>query len=166
MSKNARLNGCLDEIELGFVEREATPPPSMALGSQLYLVELSTSNTILIVYISGVERVRSTVHSRGHKAGLQPESGRCLDHVAVDETVIQLNDERYWLYAVLRNAMRFWWAAQEPCSRERCRFETDELLHTTLETTRANVLAHAYFAEPREKHDVETAVFPSTALHR
>ncbi len=75
-----------------------------------------------------------------HKAELQPESGRSPDHVAVDETVIRLNNEQYWLYA-----------AVDP--------ETNELLHTKLEPTRTNVLAHAFFAELREKHDVDDAVF-------
>jgi hypothetical protein len=37
MSKNARFNGCLDEIELGFVEREATPRLLMKLSIQLHL---------------------------------------------------------------------------------------------------------------------------------
>jgi hypothetical protein len=45
MPENDRLNGCLDEIELGFVEREATPRLLMTLGIQLHLTELSLSNT-------------------------------------------------------------------------------------------------------------------------
>jgi putative transposase len=140
MSKNARLNGCLDEIELGFVEREATPKLLMKLGIQLHLAGLSLSNTVSILEIFGVERARFTVHNWVHKANLQPESDQNPEHVAVDETVIQLNDERYWLYAAVNP-------------------ETNELLHTKLEPTRTNVLAHAFFAELREKHDVETAVF-------
>jgi transposase-like protein len=51
--------------------------------------------------IYGVNRVRSTVHNWVHKVDLQPESGRCPDHVAVDETVIRLDDEQYWLYAAV-----------------------------------------------------------------
>ena len=50
--------------------------------------------------------------------------------------MIQLNDEQYWLYA-----------AVDP--------NTNELLHTKLEPTRTNVIAHAVFTELREKHDVE-----------
>jgi transposase-like protein len=140
MPENDRLNGCLDEIELGFVERESTPKLLMKLGIQLHLAGLSLSNTVLILEIFGVERARSTVHNWVHKADLQPQSGQNPDHVAVDETVIQLNDEQYWLYA-----------AVDP--------ETNELLHTKLEPTRTNVLAHAFFAELREKHDVDNAVF-------
>jgi len=140
MPKNARLNGRLDEIELGFVEREATPKLLMKLGIQLHLAGLSLSNTVSILEIFGVERARSTVHNWVHKADLQPESDQNPDHVAVDETVIQLNDEQYWLYA-----------AVDP--------ETNELLYTKLEPTTNKVISHAFFAELREKHDVDDAVF-------
>jgi putative transposase len=87
-----------------------------------------------------------TVHNWVHKADLQPNSDQNPDHVAVDETVIQLNDEQYWLYA-----------AVDP--------ETIELLHTTLEPTRTNVPAYAFFAELREKHDIDNAVFLIDGSH-
>ncbi|CCQ35868.1 ISH14-type transposase ISNamo7 [Natronomonas moolapensis 8.8.11] len=146
MPKNARLNGHLDEIELGFVEREATPKLLMKLGIQLHLAGLSLSNTISILEIFGVSRARSTVHNWVHRADLQPESGRDPDHVAVDETVIRLNDEQYWLYA-----------AVDP--------ETNKLLYTTLEPTTNKAIAHAFFAELREKHDVDDAVFLIDGSH-
>ena len=75
-----------------------------------------------------------------HKADLQPESGQNPDHVAVDDTVIRLNDEQHWLYAAVDS-------------------ESSELLHTELEATRAKVIATSFVAELREKHDVD-AVFP------
>ncbi len=140
MPENTRLSGSIDQIDLEFVEREATPRLLMKLGIQLHLSGLSLSNTVSILEIFGVERARSTVHNWVHKADLQPESGRSPDHVAVDETVIRLNDEQYWLYA-----------AVDP--------ETNELLHTKLEPTTNKVIAHAFFTELREKHDVENAVF-------
>jgi len=101
MPENDRLNGCLNEIELGFVKREPTPKLLMKLGIQLHLAGLSLSNTVFILEIFGVSRARSTVHNWVHKAELQPEAGRNPDHVAVDETVIRLNDEQYWLYAAV-----------------------------------------------------------------
>ena len=96
MPENDRLNGCLDEIELGFVKREATPRYLMKLGIQFHLAGLSLSNTVSILEIFGIKRVRSTVHNWVHKADLQPESDQNPDHVAADETVIRLNDEKYW----------------------------------------------------------------------
>jgi transposase-like protein len=63
MPANDRHNGFLDEIELGFVEREATPKLLMMLGIQLHLAGLSLSNTVSVLEIFGVERARSTVHN-------------------------------------------------------------------------------------------------------
>ena len=140
MPENDRFNGCLDEIELDFVEREATPKLLMKLGIQLHLAGLSLSNTVSILELFGVNRARSTVHNWVHNAELQPESGRNPDHVVVDETVIQLNNEQYWLYA----------AAD---------LETNELPYTRLELTTNSVIAHTFFVELREKHDVDNAVF-------
>ena len=136
MPKNASLTGCFDQINLEFIEREATPRVLMKLSIQLHLAGLSLSNTVSILDLFGVSRARSTVHNWVHKADLQPESGRNPDHVAVDETVIQLNNKQYWLYAAVDPA-------------------TNELLHTKLEPTRTNVIAHAFFTELQEKHDVE-----------
>jgi transposase-like protein len=140
MPENTRLSGCLDEIDLEFVEREATPRLLMKLSIQLHLAGLSLSNTVSILEVFGVKRARSTVHNWVHKADLQPEDGHSPDHVAVDETVIRLNDEQYWLYA-----------AVDP--------ETNELLHTKLEPTTNKVIAHAFFTELREKHNVDDTVF-------
>jgi transposase-like protein len=102
-------------------------------------VGLSLSNTVSILELFGVERARSTIHNWVHKADLQPESGRSPDHVAVDETVIRLNDERYWLYA-----------AVDP--------QSNELLYTKLELTTNNVFAYAFIRELCEKHDLAEAV--------
>ena len=63
MPENARLSGSIDQFELGFVEREATPKLLMKLGIQLHLSGLSLSNTVSILEIFGVKRARSTVHN-------------------------------------------------------------------------------------------------------
>jgi len=101
MAKNAVLSGSLDEIELVFVEREATPRLLMKLSIQLHLAGLSLSNSVSILELFGVERVKSTVHNWVHKVDLQPEDGRSPDLVVVGETVIRLDDEQYWLYAAV-----------------------------------------------------------------
>ncbi len=62
MPENDRLNSCLDDIALDFMEREATPQLLMKLGIQLHLTGLSLSNTVSIPDVFGVERARSTVH--------------------------------------------------------------------------------------------------------
>jgi len=146
MPENDRLNSCLNEIELGFVEREATPRLLMKLGIQLHLAGLLLSNTVSILEIFGVSRAQFTVHNWVHKAELQPKAGRNPDHVAVDETVIRLDDKRYWLYAAVDS-------------------ETNELLHTALEPTTNKVIAHTFFTELREKHDLDDAVFLIDGSH-
>ena len=49
MPETDRLDGCLNEIELGLVERETTPKSLMKLGIQLYLTVLSLSNIVSIL---------------------------------------------------------------------------------------------------------------------
>ena len=71
------------------------------LDLQHHLDELYILNTVLFLDIFGTSRVRSTVHNWVHKADLQPETRRVPNHVVVDETVIQLNDQKYWLYATV-----------------------------------------------------------------
>ena len=136
MPENTRLSGSIGQFDLDVVEREATPRFLMKLGIQLHLTGLSLSNTVSILEIFGVKRARSTVHNWVHKADLQPRDGQSPDHVAVDETVIRLNDEQYWLYAAVDPA-------------------TNELLHTQLEPTTNSVLAQQFLAQLREKHDVD-----------
>jgi len=75
MPEHTRLSGSLDQIELGFVGREATPRLLIKLGIQFHLAEISLLNIISIIDIFGVKRARSTVHNWVHKADLQPEAG-------------------------------------------------------------------------------------------
>jgi transposase-like protein len=75
-----------------------------------------------------------------HKAELQPRDGEDPDYVAVDETVIQLNDEWFWLYAPV-----------DP--------DTTRLLHVKLSPTGNQVIPQMFLAELREKHLVDDALF-------
>ncbi|WP_435118839.1 IS6 family transposase [Halolamina sp. C58] len=154
MLEIARLNAGSDCFELDFLEREATPEPAMKLGIRLYLAGLSLSDTISVLDTLGVERCRTTVHNWVQKADLQPLDGANPDHVAVDETVIQLNDDRFWLYA-----------AVDP--------NTNRLLHVKLSPTRNQAITEMFLAELRDKHLVDNAVilvdsapWLQAALHR
>ena len=146
MLEIARLSDSSDHFELGFVEREATPEPAMKFGIRFYLADLSLSNTISLLEIRGVERCRSTVHNWVQKADLQPTTGADPDHVAVDETVIQLNDERFWLYA-----------AVDP--------ETNRLLHVKLSPTRNRAITDIFLTESVRNISLMTHSF-SSVLHR
>jgi len=140
MPEIARLSGSLDWIDLDFVERERTPERAMKLGIQMHMAGLSLSNTISILDNLGVQRSRKAVHDWVQKADLQPVSGKDPNQVAVDETVIRINDQQFWLYA-----------AANP--------QTNEILHLRLFSTTTTALTEIFLKELRQKHDVETAVF-------
>jgi putative transposase len=140
MPEIARLSGCTAWIDLDFVERQRTPERAMKLGIQLQLAGLSLSNTVSILEELGVERSRKAIHDWVQKADLQPSEGRNPNHVAVDETVIRVNDQQFWLYA-----------AADP--------ETNELLHLQLFSATTTALTEIFLRELRHKHDVESAVF-------
>jgi len=140
MPKNARLSKNIDAIELDFVEREATPKFVMKLGIQMHLAGLSLSNTVSVLESLGVERVRSTVHNWVHKADLQPDDDMNPNQVAVDETMIRLNGDWYWLYM-----------AVDP--------DTNDVLHTKLQPTRNHYTAKEFMLELIEKHDLDESLF-------
>jgi len=140
MAEITRLSGNNDWIDLDFVERERTPESAMKLGIQLHLARLSLSNTISALDSLGIKRSRKAVHDWVQKADLQPVSGKAPNPVAVDETVIRINDQQFWLYAVA-----------DP--------QTNELLHLQLFPTTTTALTEIFLNELREKHDVESALF-------
>jgi putative transposase len=74
------------------------------------------------------------------KADLQPASDASPDHIALDETVIRINGQQYWLYA-----------AVDP--------QTNQFLHIRLFTTTTTALTQKFLRELRAKHDVSEAVF-------
>ena len=135
-----RLSGDCGCLELDFLEREATPESAMKHGIRLHLTGVSLSNTVSILEVIGVDCHRTTVHRRVQKVDLQTTDGADPNHVAVDETVIQLNSERYWLYA-----------AVDP--------DTKCLLHVRLYPTRTSAISSIFLSELREKHQVGDAVF-------
>jgi transposase-like protein len=106
----------------------------MKPGIEPHLAGLSLSDTVFILEIFDVERVRSPVQNWVHIADRQPEAGRFSDHVAVDETVIRLNDKQYWPSAAVAP-------------------DTNELLYTKLETEDGNgSRSVVFFTELSEKH--------------
>ena len=66
----------------------------MALGIQSHVSGLSASNTVELLGVLGVQRSRKAIHDWVQKANLQPASGKTPNQVAVDETVIRINDQQ------------------------------------------------------------------------
>ena len=133
-----RLSRDTDWIELDFVERQRTPEPIIEIGIRLHLAGLSLPNTKQHLETLGVERSRTAIHNWIKKADLQPTSDGPLNHVAVNETVIQVDDEHHWLYVAVDPA-------------------TNEFLHTRLFSTRTTQLTVLFLREVREKQHVDNA---------
>jgi putative transposase len=138
IAKINHLSGCTDWIDLDFVERQRTPERAMKLGIQLQLVGLS--NTVPVLEEVGVDRSRKSIHDWVQKADLRPSEGRSPNHVTIDETVIRVSDQQFWLHA-----------AADP--------ETNNLLHLHLFSTTTTALTEIFLQELRQKHDIESAVF-------
>jgi len=140
MAEIDRLSGYTNWIGLDFVERERTPRRLMKVGIQLHLAGLSHSNTVSELERFGVKRSRKAVHDWVQKADLQPTSGENLNQIALDETVIRVNDDRFWLYAPV-----------DP--------ETNHVLHIRLYLRRTTAITEMFLTEFKEKHNVEHAEF-------
>lgn len=59
----------------------------------------SLSDTVFSIRISRITQARSTEHNWVRKADRQTTSRRDPDHVAVDERMVSLDSQQYWLYA-------------------------------------------------------------------
>lgn len=86
------------------------------------------------------ERSRTTDHNWIQKAGLQPEKACTPNHDAVDKSVIQVNCQRYRLYAAVDS-------------------DVNRLLHIRQYPTKTTALTEMFFSELREKYPVNDAVF-------
>lgn len=86
----------------------------------------------------GVELTRSTVHNWVYKADLQPAAERSPDRVAVSETVIRRENQRYWPFADV-----------DPV--------TNEFLDVMLQPTRNEWITLQFFRELQQRHEVTAA---------
>jgi putative transposase len=101
-----RLSGDTEWIDLSFVERERTPRQLSKVGIQLRLAGLSLSSTERHLEKLGVERSRTAIRNRVRKADLQPAIESTPNRVALDATVIRVDDRQRWLVAVTGSRWR------------------------------------------------------------
>ncbi|ELZ08699.1 transposase [Natrinema thermotolerans DSM 11552] len=84
------------------------------------------------------------IHDWVQKADLQLATDATPNHVALDETVIQIDDHRYWLYATV-----------DP--------ETNRILHIRLFSTSTTALTERFLQELRRSTMSKTPCFLSMA---
>ncbi len=99
MSNSSHLNGSAELIDLEFMERKWTPYEIIKTGIQLHPAGLSFSNAKQYLVRLGIDRSQTVIHNWIQKTDLQPSNGPSLNRIAVNETAIQINSDRFWLYA-------------------------------------------------------------------
>jgi putative transposase len=96
----------------------------------------------------GGKRSLTAIHDWMHKTDLQPASDAEPNQIAADETMIQVNGQRHWLYATVD-------------------LDSHRLLHVRLFDTRTSRLTIAFLRERAEKHDlIHTTILVDDAHHR
>ena len=96
-----RLTGCIEWINLSLVERWRTPEWAIQVGIRCRLVGMSTRDASQFLDELGVQCSHVAIHNWVHKADLQPVSTVSADQLAVDEKVIRINGNDYWLYGAV-----------------------------------------------------------------
>lgn len=76
-----------------------------------------------------------------NKIDVQPTTGRAPNQITLDETVIRVKDEQYWLYAPLDS-------------------QTNEYRHVRLFPAYNSGVASIFLGKLKQKHDVGDVKFP------
>jgi len=127
-------------LELDFVERVRTPKPLMREAIELHLAGLSLSSIKNFLENRGLERTRKAIHDWTNKTDLEPRENIKPDKIALDETVVKVNGERYWLYGAVD-------------------VETGKALHVELYPARNTIYTKIFLLELKEKYEIDNCLF-------
>ena len=137
MTETERLS---EWIELSFVERTRTPEWAIQLGIRCHLAGMSLRDASQFLDDLGVGRSHIAVHNWVHKVDLLPISTVSADQLAVDEKVIRINGNNYWLYG-----------AFDP--------QTDEILHFRLFPTPTKQTTRWFLPELHRQYRLDGVEF-------
>ncbi len=101
MAESERLSRCIEWIDLSFVERKRTPEWAIQMGIRCHLAGMSLRDASQFLDELGVDRSHVAIHNWVYKADLQPASTVTADQLVVNEKVIRVNGDDYWLYGAL-----------------------------------------------------------------
>jgi len=101
MAEFDRLSKCIEWIDLSFVERRRTPEWAIEVGIRCHLAGMSLRDASQFLEELGVQRSHVSIHEWVHKADLQPMSTVTADQLAVDEKMIRLHGQQFWLYGAV-----------------------------------------------------------------
>ena len=140
MPKIERLSESIAWIDLSFVERNRTPEWAIQVGIRCHLAGMSLRDASQFLDELGVQRSHVAIHEWVHKANLQPISTVTADQLAVDEKMIRLHGQEFWLYG-----------AVDP--------KTNEILHVSLFPTAAKQTTRWFLDELHRRYQLEDVLF-------
>ncbi|AUX09883.1 transposase [Halalkaliarchaeum desulfuricum] len=140
MPEIERLSNAITWIDLSFVERERTPEWAIQAGIRCHLAGISLRDASQYLDELGVQRSHVAIHEWVHKADLQPISTVTADQLAVDEKMIRLHGQEFWLYG-----------AVDP--------QTNEILHVSLFPTTTKQTTQWFLAELHRRYQLDDVIF-------
>ena len=140
MAEFDRLNDGIAWIDLSFVERDRTPLWAIEVGIRCHLAGMSLREVSKFLEEYGIDRSHVAIHNWVHKADLQPLSTVSEDQLAVDEKMIRLHGQQFWLYG-----------AVDPY--------TNEILHVSLYPTATKQTTRWFLTELHRRYQLDDVKF-------
>jgi putative transposase len=135
-----RLGEAITWIDLSFVERRRTPEWAIQVSNRCHLAGMSLRDASQFLDELGVQRSHVAIHGWVHNANLQPISTVSADQLAVDEKMIRLHGQEFWLYG-----------AVDP--------KTNEILHVSLFPTATKQTTRWFLAELHRRYQLDGVLF-------
>ena len=136
MPKFDRLSERIAWIDLSFVERDRTPRWAIEVGIRCHLAGISLRKASKQLERFEINRSHVAIHNWVHKANLQPISTVSEDQLAVDEKMICLHGQKFWLYG-----------AVDP--------QTNEILHVSLYPTVNKQMTRWFLTELHRRYQLD-----------
>jgi len=140
MAEIDRLNKGTTWIDLSSVERDRTPRWAIESGSRCHLAGMSLREVSSFLESFGINRSHVANHNWVHKADLQPLSTVSTDQLAVDEKMIRLHGQKFWLYGAI-----------DP--------HTNEILHLSLYPTATKQTTRWFLSELHRRYQLNDVEF-------
>ena len=140
MTEIERLSEGIAWIDLSFVERDRTPRWAIEEGIRCHLTGMSLREVSKFLEQYGIDRSHVAIHNWVHKADLQPISTVSEDQLAVDEKMIRLHGQQFWLYG-----------AVDP--------HTNEILHVSLYPTANKQTTRWFLTELHRRYQLDDVKF-------
>lgn len=140
MTEIERLSERLAWIDLPFVERDRTPLWAIEIGIRCHLASMSLREVSKFSEEYGIDWSHVAIHNWVDKADLQPISTVFEDQLAVDERMIHLHGQQFWLYG-----------AVDPY--------TNEILHVSLSPTATKQTTRWFLTELHQRYQLDIVKF-------